>query len=65
MLPVVALRPIATNGARSGLPVIGLVAALRPVGILGPVPARALPIARLAVGVPRRWLLLRGTRRCA
>lgn len=63
MLPVVALRPIATAAAAGRLPVVWLIAALGPVGVLGPVPAGALPVACLAIGVPGRWLLLGGTRR--
>lgn len=63
MLPIVALRPIAAATAAGWLSVVRLVAALGPVGVLGPIPARALPVARLAVGVPGRWLLLRGAGR--
>lgn len=65
MLSVVSLRPVAAASAAGGLPVVGLVAALGPVGVLGPVPAGALPVARLAIGVPGRWLLLGGAGRCA
>lgn len=65
MLPVVALRAVATATAAGWLPVVRLVAALGPVGVLRPVPARALPIACLAVGIPGRRLILGGSGRCA
>lgn len=64
MLPVVSLW-VAAATAAGWLPVVGLVATLGSVGVLGPVPAGALPVARLAIGVPGRWLLLRGARGCA
>lgn len=65
LLPIVALRPVATATASCRLPVVRLVATLGPVGVLGPVPTRALPVTRLFVGIPRCRLLFRGTGRCA
>lgn len=65
MLPVVALRPVATATAAGWLPVVRLIAALGPVGVLGPIAARALPVACLAVGITGRRLLLGGAGRSA
>lgn len=64
MLPIISLW-VSTAAAAGWLPVVGLVAALGPIGVLGPVPAGALPVARLAIGVSRRWLLLGGAGGCA
>lgn len=64
LLPIVALRPVATATA-GWLPVIGLITTLRPVGVLGPIASGALPVARIAVGIARCWLLFRGAWRCA
>ena len=65
LLPIVALRPVATATAAGWLPVIGLITTLRPVGVLGPIASGALPIARIAVGIARSWLLFWGAWRCA
>lgn len=65
LLPIIALRPVTSATAASRLPIIGLVAALGPVGVLGPVPAGALPVACIAVGIPGCGLFLRGTGRRA
>lgn len=62
MLPIVALGPVAT--AAGWLPIVGLVAALGPIGVLGPIPAGPLPVARIAIAIPGCGLLLGGARRC-